>query len=67
MTPRLFINNVPMLDRLIALEFGRVDDGYNPRDFDRIAENVWLYNEPGTSRPIGFSITRFATFDLADP
>lgn len=65
MTPRLFINNVPMLDRLIALEFGRVDDGYNPRDFDRVADNVWIYNEPETSRPIGFTITRFAGFDLA--
>ncbi|MBK8293709.1 MAG: tetratricopeptide repeat protein [Solirubrobacterales bacterium] len=65
MNPRLFINNVPSLDRLIALEFGRVDDGYFPRDFDRVAEDVWLYNRPGTSEPIGFSVTSISEFDLA--
>ncbi len=53
------------MDRLIALEFGRVDDGYNPRDFNRVSEDVWIYNRPGTSEPIGFSVLRASELDLA--
>lgn len=67
MALRLFINNIPSLDRLIALEYGRVDDGHDPRFFDRLDENVWLYLDPETRDPIGFSLLDFSKADFHSP
>jgi tetratricopeptide (TPR) repeat protein len=66
MARRLFINNIPSLNRLVALEFGRVDDGHPPEHFDRLAENVWLFRDPETRKPVGFTLTSFASLDLND-
>ncbi len=66
MRPRLFINNIPSLDRLIALEYGRVDDGYDPRFFCQLEESVWCYEDPDNHHPVGFSVLEVSKLDLHD-
>lgn len=59
--PRLYVNNIGSLDWLVALEFGRVDDG-QPRERWRPVEDRFAYLTDG-DETVGFRITQFSKFD----
>jgi tetratricopeptide (TPR) repeat protein len=64
-TPLLYLNHLADLDWLIALEFGRVDDGQPPTHWRGLSESFgWL--EPD-GQCAGFKIVGFSKFDVEDP
>ncbi|MEJ7784251.1 MAG: hypothetical protein WKF96_05555 [Solirubrobacteraceae bacterium] len=64
--PRLYINHPGHLDWLIALEFGRVDDGQPLDCWERVSEHfVWLHDGPD-GPIVGFKVMGFSTFDAND-
>lgn len=63
---RIHINNIPELDWLIALEFGRVDEGQQPELWHGVTEQFgYLYNEEG--RALGFKALEVSNIDLSRP
>ena len=61
---RLYINHLAEYDWLIALEFGRVDDGQPAENWRGISEQVgYLHDGPG-GRPLGFKVVDFSEFDV---
>lgn len=64
--PRLYINHIAEFDWLIALEFGRVDDGQPSENWAGVNEQLgYLHDGPG-GRVLGFKVLRFSEFDLDD-
>jgi tetratricopeptide (TPR) repeat protein len=63
--PRLYINNAPELDWLIALEFGRVDDAQPPDNWRGVSHQLGFLDEPPDGRCLGFKVLEFSTFDPA--
>ncbi len=62
--PRLFINHIPSLDWLIALEYGRVDEGQPDDCWSEATEDFeYLHDAPG-GRSVGFRILGYSRFDL---
>jgi tetratricopeptide (TPR) repeat protein len=63
--PRLYISHAPELDRMSALEFGRVDDGIHSENWRPLGEHfAFLHNgPPPAGRVIGFSVHDLAEFD----
>lgn len=60
---RLYLNHLPDYDWLIALEFGRIDDGQPKENWRGVSEHIgFLLDEPG-GREVGFKITSLSTFD----
>jgi tetratricopeptide (TPR) repeat protein len=60
---RLYLNHLPEHDWLIALEFGRTDDGQPSENWHGVSEHVgFLLDEPG-GREVGFKITSLEDFD----
>ncbi len=60
---RLYLNHLPDYDWLIALEFGRIDDGQPADHWRGVSEHIgFLLDEPG-GREVGFKITSLSTFD----
>jgi hypothetical protein len=54
--PRLYLNHLPDLDWLIALEFGRVDNGQPAENWSEVSEDVaYLHDGPGR-RVLGFKV-----------
>ena len=65
--PRLYINHIAELDWLIALEFGRVDDGQPAENWSGVSERFgYLHAEPD-GRVLGFKVLEFSQFDTDDP
>jgi tetratricopeptide (TPR) repeat protein len=63
---RLYLNWIANLDWLIALEFGRVDDGQPSENWEGVSEAFgYLHEEPG-GRCVGFKILGFSLFDPED-
>jgi hypothetical protein len=60
--PRLFINRITDLDCLIALEFGRVDEGQPPEAWAGVSEDFGYLFEH--DRCVGFKVNEFDEFDL---
>lgn len=65
--PRLFINHIPSLDWLIALEFGRVDEGQPEDHWVGVTERFGFLCDAPNGRPVGFKILEFSRFDLEAP
>lgn len=65
---RLWLNRDVVLDWLIAIEYGRVDDGQPRERWRPISDNVaYLHAGPADRSPaVGFRINSFSTVDLAD-
>ena len=60
---RLYLNHLPDLDWLIALEFGRIDDGQPSDCWRGASEHIgFLLDEPG-GHEVGFKITELTNFD----
>lgn len=66
--PRLWINRDVGADWLIALEFGRVDDGQPRERWREVAEECrFLHVGPADRSPaVGFRIDRFSELDLSE-
>jgi hypothetical protein len=60
--PRLFINRIADLDCLIALEFGRVDEGQPPEAWAGVSASFGYLFEG--DRCVGFKVNGFGDFDL---
>ena len=67
--PRLYINVDPDYGWLIAIEFGRVDDGQPSENWRGVSEDFgYLHDGPAEIAPeLGFHVKRFDTFDTDDP
>src|SRR4051812_39304232 len=64
--PRLYLNWIANFDWLIAIEFGRVDDGQPSENWEGVSESFgYLHEEPG-GRCVGFKILGFSLFDPED-
>ncbi len=65
--PRLYLNRIVSWDCLIALEFGRVDDGQPAENWRHLSERFgYLADGPG-GRCLGFKVLGFSGFDADDP
>ena len=65
--PRLFLNHDADYDWLIALEFGRVDDGVPIENWFGVDEDfAYLLERPVDGRPLGFRVNSFSEFDADD-
>ena len=64
--PRLYINNIPELDRLNALEYGWVDDGQPSERWRVIADQVAFFHPDPEGPARGFAIRAWADFDIED-
>jgi len=60
--PKLFLNHDADYDWLIALEFGRVDDGQPSERWSEACESLG-YLDDGDGRALGFKVLDFSTFD----
>ena len=67
--PRLYINVDADYDWLIALEFGRVDDGQPEENWHGVEERLgYLHDGPADRAPaVGFKMKEFSTFEPDDP
>ena len=67
MAVALYLNHIAELDWLIALEFGRVDDGQAHEQWRGVSDSFGFLRD-GVDRPeVGFKIVDFADFDPDDP
>ena len=65
--PKLYINRLARLDWLIALEFGRVDEGQPPENWAGVSQQFgYLLERPGGA-PVGFKVLDFSSFDPNAP
>ena len=65
--PRLYINHVAEYDWLIALEFGRVDDGQPPDNWRGVSEDFGFLHDAPASRCVGFKLVGLSEFDAEAP
>lgn len=65
--PRLYLNHVADFDWLIALEFGRVDDGQPPDNWRGVSESFGFLHDLPDGPVIGFKILDFSAFDPEAP
>jgi ADP-ribosylglycohydrolase len=61
--PRLYLSHDIDLDWLIALEFGRVDDGQPSDCWDGVNSRFGYLREQPCGRIVGFKVVGFAEFD----
>jgi tetratricopeptide (TPR) repeat protein len=64
--PRLYVNFAAELDWLIALEFGRVDDGQPPENWVGVSGQFGFLRERPGGRVVGFKVVDFSAFDVED-
>lgn len=64
--PRLYLNHVADLDWLIALEYGRVDDGQPPENWRGVSEAFGFLHDGPHGPVVGFKILSFSGFDADD-
>ena len=50
-------------DRLLCLEYGRVDDGLHPDAVDELCEDFNLIRDQPAGRPVGFMVLDFGLFE----
>ena len=59
--PRLYVNKIASLDWLVALEFGRVDDGQPPESWRQVGDQFAYLVDHDSA--VGFRVIRFSEFD----
>lgn len=64
--PRLYLNHIANRDWLIALEYGRVDDGQPPENWRGVSEAFGFLHDRPHGPVVGFKILRFSAFDGQD-
>ena len=50
-------------DRLLCLEYGRVDDGMHPDAIEEVCEDFGLIHDEPDGRPVGFMVNDFVLFE----
>ena len=66
--PRLYLNQDEDYDWLIALEYGRVDDGVPADHWQVVGDDEFGYLHDGPGGPIvGFRVQPYSSFDPDDP
>jgi tetratricopeptide (TPR) repeat protein len=60
---RLYLNSLPDYDWLIALEFGRVDDGQPTENWRAVSDNIGILLDAPGGREVGFKIVNLSGFD----
>lgn len=65
--PRLYLNQVAAQDWLIALEFGRVDDGQPAENWSGVSEDFGFLRDGPDGRIVGFKVLNHSSFDPEDP
>ena len=64
MAVRLYLNHIAELDRLVALEYGRVDDGQPAAGWRPVGQHVgYLHDGPGGPE-LGFKVLGFSRLDV---
>ncbi len=67
MATPLYLNHIAEFDRLVALEFGRVDEAQPPESWRGVSESFcFLHDDPG-GREVGFKVVDFSRFDADAP
>lgn len=66
MAPRLYLNFIAEFDWLIALEFGRGDDGQPPENWRGVSESFGFLHDGPDGPEVGFKIVGFSDFDPED-
>jgi hypothetical protein len=61
--PRLYLNHIFSLDWLVALEFGRIDDGQPPENWRGVSEQFGYMHEHENGPCVGFEVLGFSDFD----
>jgi tetratricopeptide (TPR) repeat protein len=61
--PRLYLNHIAAFDWLIALEFGRVDDGQPSDHWEGVSEKFGFLRESPDGEIVGFKIVDYSEFD----
>jgi tetratricopeptide (TPR) repeat protein len=62
--PRLYLNHAPELDWLIALEFGRVDEGQPPEHWRMVSESLGFLHDGPDGPVVGFKVVDYSEFDV---
>src|SRR3954454_16291251 len=62
--PRLYLNHIAEYDWLIALEFGRVDDGQPPDCWRGVSEQFGYLHDGPDGRVVGFKVLDVSELDL---
>jgi tetratricopeptide (TPR) repeat protein len=65
--PTVYLNQSAELDWLIALEFGRVDDGQPPENWRGVSEQLGFLHDGPDGPVCGFKIKEFSHFDPEEP
>ena len=65
--PRLYLNHIAELDRLMALEFGRAYDGQHRQNWREVGEHFGFLHDGPDGPIVGFGVNEFTTFDVDDP
>ncbi len=65
--PRLYLNHVVELDRLMALEYGRVYDGQPSANWRSVGERFGFLRDDTDGPIVGFGVNGFSSFDVEEP
>ncbi|MGI8461650.1 MAG: hypothetical protein ACR2OC_08470 [Solirubrobacterales bacterium] len=65
--PRLYLNHAVELERFIALEYGRVEDGQLEENWREVAGGFWWYHEVPEGPCLGFAVKELADFNPEAP
>jgi tetratricopeptide (TPR) repeat protein len=61
---RLHLTHMPELDTLVALEYGRVDEGTPEEWWRRVGAHVAYLHDPAIGREVGFKVREFSRLDV---
>src|SRR6187200_2451852 len=64
MPVRLHLTHIPELDTLVALEYGRVDEGVPERWWRRVGTEVGYLWDPDHGCDVGFKVRSFSGLDV---
>jgi tetratricopeptide (TPR) repeat protein len=65
--PRLYLNHITAFDWLIALEFGRVDDGQPEEQWLGVSDDFSFLRDAPDGCIVGFKVKEYSTFDVEHP
>src|SRR3954447_6866042 len=60
----LHLTHMPELDTLVALEYGRVDEGAPEKQWRRVGEHIAYLRDPLVGREVGFKVREFSRLDV---